>query len=270
MSQTPGKRKEISPLIEKDEKKTKIVDKYKNEKLVEKKIEELKSGLDINEKLNFLLDMTRESQNERRELKCKFENLCEVLISEREERRAEAEQLREEIKTVKSELSKCQEKLDELENRGRRSNLIFKGIEEQNEETWGETQELLTSVIKKHFDIELQSIGRAHRLGQYRPSSKYPRMIIARFEKEAEKKILLENKFKLKNTKIYIEEDYSQSVRDIRRELWKAAIEERKQGKRATVRYKTLFVDGEEFTWNLEKKQIEKIEKSRYNTNQKN
>ena len=147
MSQTPGKRKEISPLIEKDEKKTKIVDKYKNEKLVEKKIEELKSGLDINEKLNFILDMTRESQIERRELKSKFENLCEVLISEREERRAEAEQLREEIKTVKSELSKCQEKLDELENRGRRSNLIFKGIEEQNEETWGETQELLTSVI---------------------------------------------------------------------------------------------------------------------------
>ena len=233
-------------------------------------MEELKKSGDLNEKLNALLDMVNESKLERRDLNNKLENLCELLVREREERKLEVENLREEMQMMKKEINRYQEKIDELENRGRRVNLVFKGVEEKNEENWSETQKVLSSTIEEHFHFKPNSIGRAHRLGQFRANAKYPRMIVARFERELERKNILENKYKLKNTKIFVEEDFSQEVREVRRLLWKEAIEERKKGKRATVRYKSLIVEGEEFRWNKEEKQIKKIVKKTFNYNQKN
>lgn len=269
-SRSPAKRKDISPLIEKEEKKLRRKDDSKKELMEGKKMEELKKSGDLNEKLNALLDMVNESKLERRDLNNKLENLCELLVREREERKLEVENLREEMQMMKKEINRYQEKIDELENRGRRVNLVFKGVEEKNEENWSETQKVLSSTIEEHFHFKPNSIGRAHRLGQFRANAKYPRMIVARFERELERKNILENKYKLKNTKIFVEEDFSQEVREVRRLLWKEAIEERKKGKRATVRYKSLIVEGEEFRWNKEEKQIKKIVKKTFNYNQKN
>ena len=269
INRSPVKRKEISPILENEEKRKKNLDEIKRDKGMEKKIEDLKKGEDLNEKLNFLLDLESERKAERRALNKNFEDLFDLMLREKEERKAETEKLKEEINNMKNEMRKYQEKLEELENRGRRTNLVFKGIEEKKEESWIETEEMLMSVFEKHFQYKPKALGQAQRVGQYRQNSKYPRVILARFEKESERKMILDSKFKLKNTNIYVEEDFSKEVRDIRRVLWKEAVEERKKGKRATVRYKTLIVDGEEFKWNKEKKQLEKIE-NKYNNYQKN
>lgn len=69
--------------------------------------------------------------------------------------------------------------VDDLNNRMRRNNLIFKGIVEQDSETWQETEGLVNEFVSKNLGIAAGEIERAHRIGQKRPG--YTRPIIVKF-----------------------------------------------------------------------------------------
>lgn len=98
--------------------------------------------------------------------------------------------------------------MDDLENRSRRCNLIFFGIDgddarEPNAKSEARVINLCTSVLKVgHVEIE-----RAHRLGKF--NTEKQRSIIAKFNTDKDKqKVLLAAK-KLKGTAISISEDFS-------------------------------------------------------------
>uniref|UniRef100_T1IQZ8 Endonuclease/exonuclease/phosphatase domain-containing protein n=1 Tax=Strigamia maritima TaxID=126957 RepID=T1IQZ8_STRMM len=75
-------------------------------------------------------------------------------------------------------------KIEVLESYSRRTNLVFKGIQEDTKESWENTEEKVIAAVKLHLDMVPKSIARAHRVGV---KGKGPRPIIAKFESEKRK-----------------------------------------------------------------------------------
>lgn len=61
---------------------------------------------------------------------------------------------------------------------------------------------------------------------------------------------VLRNCKKLKNSSISISEDFSASVRDIRRKLWQSSKAERDAGDRVTLLFDKLKVNDQLYLWN--------------------
>ncbi|KAH7978045.1 hypothetical protein HPB49_004308 [Dermacentor silvarum] len=107
-----------------------------------------------------------------------------------------------------------QEKIDDLENRSRRSNVLFYGISDTNKSEASDVSERLASEFcTNKLGISVSTIARAHRIGRFSPVK--PRPIIAKLFNEKEVETVMANGFKLKNTTFSVSRDYSEAVRDI-------------------------------------------------------
>ena len=133
-------------------------------------------------------------------------------------------------------------KMDSIESHSKKSNLVFKGVEESKaSESWEKCKEIIIDVVKEELGIELKKtdIERAHRL-----HTKYkPRPIIVRFHHFQQKELILEEKSKIKNEKIFITEDYTRRVQYERKKLLEKMREAREKECYAVVHYNKLVID---------------------------
>ena len=110
------------------------------------------------------------------------------------------------------------DKLDSLEGFSRRNNLLFHGIPgNAAAESSGDCEKLLRETLSEHLDLDMSSISfdRVHRLN----TSKTPQPIIARLTNIKDKQNLLCKRTQLKGTSIYINEDFTYKVREIRNKV---------------------------------------------------
>lgn len=108
-----------------------------------------------------------------------------------------------------------QEQICYLENQCRRNNLVINGLgPDKADETWAETeskvQELLTTKLKLNDTIEFE---RAHMNGKFSGNGEKPRSVVMKPLCFKDKQLILSRANYLKNTSIYINEDYSERVR---------------------------------------------------------
>ena len=98
-------------------------------------------------------------------------------------------------------------KLIEFEDRSRRNNLCFDGLTEDPNETWADCERKVQEVLSNNLNIKGNiDIDRCHRFRKRRGSR--PRTIVYRFLRFKDKQNILQNAKKLKNTGIYIYEDF--------------------------------------------------------------
>lgn len=77
-------------------------------------------------------------------------------------------------------MSVIRDKIDDLENRSRRSNLLFYGIRHTGEsEYWEMSEQIVTKFRQDKLGASTASIARAHRLGRF--SNERTRPIIEKF-----------------------------------------------------------------------------------------
>uniref|UniRef100_A0A6G5A986 Uncharacterized protein n=1 Tax=Rhipicephalus microplus TaxID=6941 RepID=A0A6G5A986_RHIMP len=120
-------------------------------------------------------------------------------------------------------------KIDNLENRSRRPNLVIFGLPEPEGENGGSLERAVNrSIFQDLLELEPAVIERIHRLA--RPSPNKKRQLIMRLLDTRDKTLIFKQCHKLKNTPISIREDYSQKVREVRRKLWASAKENRERG----------------------------------------
>ena len=124
-----------------------------------------------------------------------------------------------EIIQLEKENEDSKDKLRMLEDRSRRDNLRFGGIEEWEDESWADTEENLKLKIKEILGIENIEIERVHRVGDKNQSS--CRTIVAKLSKYKTKEYILTKVRKRKPQGIRIYEDFSKSKEQIRKENWK-------------------------------------------------
>jgi len=119
------------------------------------------------------------------------------------------------IKELRHELRHTRNDQEEEENRNRRSNVIFQGIEE---ESGFESELVLRDKVNK-FCTDLLGMppvtqARTHRLGPRRNNARYPRAVIALIPDNIQQKSIFVNAHKLKGKKGFrVDGDYSERVR---------------------------------------------------------
>lgn len=139
-------------------------------------------------------------------------------------------------------------KVDDLENRSRRNNLIIFGLNEAENETALELTQTVQANVFQRVNVNPESIERIHRLGKKRRS---PRPTIVRFYNYREKMEILRNCNRLKGTNISVSEDFSRQVQSLRKCLWDSARDERNRGAKVRLVYDKIAVDGSLFYWDL-------------------
>ena len=155
------------------------------------------------------------------------------------------------IKKVKSDMKeKTEDLLDpdkvssepiELEDRSRRNNLRINGIAEYQNESWHECEEKVLEVIKEKLEIQDPiETDRCHRMGKHKRNR--PRTIIFKLNKFKDKQKILRNAINLKDTGIFIYEDFCDDTMELRKSLQEQVLEHRRQNKIAYLNYRSIVV----------------------------
>lgn len=123
------------------------------------------------------------------------------------------------LHTLTNQLQTVTSRCDDAENRMRRSNLLFYGIDDDESEDWAASEETIIKLCTDKLEVPSTSnqFERVHRLGRYSPGKKRP--IIAKFTFYKDKQKVLASAFKLKGSTVSIGEDFSPPTRLARRKL---------------------------------------------------
>ena len=156
--------------------------------------------------------------------------------------------------SINNKIDQIEQKSTDLEDRSRRNNLVFFGIEEHGDKYNTENCEALvtnilinTGVIGKD-DIHDQMYDRAHRLGPKKPGQERPRPIIVRMTFYKDKQYILSQTHKLKRSTFGISEDFSKYTLSVRKTLLasaKIAKSQCKEIKSFKLNYKRLVLQYE-------------------------
>lgn len=138
-------------------------------------------------------------------------------------------------------------RIDELEDRSRRQNLLFRGFPD-SPETWAESEarviDALAGVLESPLD---NAVERAHRLGRFVPNKTRP--IMVKFSNDKIKEAVLFRRSRLKEKGITVSEDFSPATRIIRSKL--IAFAKKQPGAPLfQLRYKKLLINKKEYVYN--------------------
>lgn len=135
-------------------------------------------------------------------------------------------------------------KNDYLECQSKRNNIIINGIPETKRETWDDTEAKVRKLLAEKLEMDEKKIEveRAHRTGPPAPPEGRHRPIVVKFLKWKDKAAVMARARKLKGTDIYLNEDYSEAVKQKRKELIPLMKKERENGNIAYIRFDKLIV----------------------------
>jgi archaellum component FlaC len=199
--------------------------------------------------MSMLLDMNSkfdEMKDDMKDMKNSYDGLKEEVHGLREEvvdLRRVNDDLLNENEELKSKIGGLERAHDDLEGRSRRNNLLFYGVPKmEGEDCEGIVKDIITDKLELGDDFEFD---RVHRLGV---SKKSP--IIARCTFFKQKTQILKAKKKLQETDntISIGEDFTKRVRELRRKLTPFLKRAKEEGKRATLIFDHLLVEGQKYT----------------------
>ena len=165
---------------------------------------------------------------------------------------------KEENTKLKKELSDTKGKLLYLETQSRRNNLVFKGIDEDDNENWDAAEGKIFDILENALEIENARdivIERAHRIND-RPKDKddVPRSILVKFLSFKDRQSVLSNVKKLseKKTGIMVFEDYPFEVQTERRKLWPIfkAAKQMDVFNSVSMKIDKLMINGKQYTTN--------------------
>ena len=152
------------------------------------------------------------------------------------------ETFKREIEKLKKDNDDNNNKLRILEDRSRRDNLRFDGIEEWEEESWADTEQNLKDTLSNILGIQNVKIERAHRVGDKKRSP--CRTIVAKLSSFKMKERILAEAKKMKPKGIQIYEDFSKATVEIRKKNWEKVRELRVQNKHAILVYDKTYTTG--------------------------
>lgn len=155
-----------------------------------------------------------------------------------------------EIVNLSSQINNLVKKCDDSENRLRRDNLLFFGIQDAHDETWDQSESCIISLCsdKLQISISKQDIERAHRLGRFQDGKHRP--IIVKFARFKDKCSILSAGPKLKGSSISIREDFSARVRLARKKLY--AYAKQNNSDSFKIRFDKLQMDEKQFYYDAQ------------------
>jgi hypothetical protein len=159
------------------------------------------------------------------------------------------------LQQAQVKLNMQNEKILDLQSRSMRENLVIRGISEDTNESWQDTEQKVINFMKKEMkidDAESLMIDRAHRMGT--KVANKPRNIVVKFISSKSKDKIFKNVKNLAGKKQYsVQEQLPQEIQERRNRLWpkyKEAKEKAKTDKTTKVKWALdkLQVNGKTFS----------------------
>lgn len=139
-------------------------------------------------------------------------------------------------------------KVDDLENRGRRNNLVFYGVDDKNpQETWSDSEKIIQEVCETNLGLSVTSMERVHRIGKFKQGKNRP--VIASFSSFKEKEKVMQNAKGFKNTGMSVSEDYSETLRRKRHHLWEFAKCKSESSDKVKLKHDVLLINGSKYIY---------------------
>ena len=130
------------------------------------------------------------------------------------------------------------DELIDLEDRSRRNNLRVYGISNSKYETWEKCEEKVDEVFREKLGLENIHIERADRVKRRKKDKSIKtRTIVCKLVSFKEKKLFMKNVKKLKNTKIFMDEDFCPETMEYRKQLSEEVKELRRKCNIAYLNY---------------------------------
>ena len=145
-------------------------------------------------------------------------------------------------------VTKTKKKLADLEDHSRRDNLSFDGFKEETNETWEESESIITDAVKEKLGIEEYIlIERVHRTGKIQRNDgtrNRKRTIVVKFLnfKDISRILHTYREKKLWKEKVFVNENFSEETASIRKGLLQKAKDLRSQNKVAKIVHDRLIV----------------------------
>ncbi|CAG2252399.1 unnamed protein product [Mytilus edulis] len=132
------------------------------------------------------------------------------------------------------------ERVLDLQCRSMKNNLVFTGLYNVRDEN---TEELLRCFLYNELGIDYKiEFGNVHRFGRYQGGG---RPIVARFLYHCDLQYVLDNAYRLRNTRYGIKQQFPKEIEDRRRKLYPIMKEAKRNRKIATLVRDRLFIDNE-------------------------
>ena len=139
--------------------------------------------------------------------------------------------VKNDIKNVQTDLAEIEddlldptfvvENLTELENRSRRNNVRIDDMPERPNETMKNCKEEVRKIIRNKLDVTDDiEIDRCPRMGKFHRNKSKPQTVVSKLLRSKDKHKVLINGKKLKETGIFIYEDFSKATMELRKSLW--------------------------------------------------
>ena len=200
----------------------------------------------FNEMLNNLSQEIKTNSNSIKQLTDNTRDLEESSAVNQDLVEEKLNTLKSQMISIQNEVSENKAELKEQlriqEDRSRRNNIRVDGIEEDENETWENTENKLKSFLYDELEItdELY-IEKAHRVARREGvkfnSSNTPRTIVAKVLDYKEKEDVMRRRYKLKETTYLVREDFSKETVEIRKKLCDQVKTLREDGKCAVIKY---------------------------------
>lgn len=182
-------------------------------------------------------NMTENGEELKRELK----EMRKLMEEEREERRA----MEGERKVWKNRVIELEERIERMESRERKRNIVVKGIPEGRGERREETEEKVKIMIDNQMEIKDIRADMIIRIGKETEGRNRP--VLVKCADEMEKKRIIAQRTKLKGSKIFLEEDLTFEVRQKRKKLWFLAKKNEVDNKEIRWRGDKILIRGRRY-----------------------
>eukprot|EP00745_Piridium_sociabile_P026260 TRINITY_DN4177_c0_g1_i1.p1 TRINITY_DN4177_c0_g1~~TRINITY_DN4177_c0_g1_i1.p1 ORF type:complete len:346 (+),score=74.51 TRINITY_DN4177_c0_g1_i1:173-1210(+) len=207
-------------------------------------METLSTLQDLNTSMNSKLDDVRQEMAGLRRDHGALHDLVSGLKDECLSLQKDNADLKEKNEQLEKRMENMERKTDDLECRSKRNNIIIHGLHRPE----GETAQDLEDVVRELFSDKLElsrdvPFDRLHRL-----SSKANSPVIGCCTSFRDKLLVMKAKGKLRGSDVFIGEDFSLRVREIRRRLIPHLKKAKSDNKRATMVYDHLIIDGNKFS----------------------
>ncbi|XP_067145411.1 uncharacterized protein [Centruroides vittatus] len=147
------------------------------------------------------------------------------------------------IDNISMKVSKMEREMDYMDNRRRINNLVIHGLEEEAGESAMDTLEAVKSFAVNKLNLPLLRYVDARRVGN--KFGDRPRIIICQFSSLSDKLSYKKAVIELRNLNVFVNDDFSRRLRDIRYKLCVFGRQKKSEGAHSIrLTYDKIFIDG--------------------------
>ncbi len=163
-----------------------------------------------------------------------------------DESKSEVLKLQCEMRTLKQSHSKMEDRVIRMESQSRRNNLLIDGIAEIENESAKDCLDSVYNILQNKLQIANAKnikIVRCHKLPTHKPPN-----TLVKLHWFGDRELIWDKRSKLKNSNMWINEDFPVEITQHRRKLQLIMREARRQGKQANISVDKLIIEGRSYT----------------------